>query len=731
MSKIKISGRLFLESQELNRIQKFLNDQGFTREMLLNSKSFGIVKNPRTAGSSIETKDNLRVLAAGAPANEIIVKKGFAVNYDGNILYLPSDKNFVVPADNQYYWVKSKYKFIHEEVGTCDIDVGGNVTGNGTLFLEVLRGMPNFASKIKFTNSALNTGEYDVNDVISNTSLVLNGGTTFAAEVGLTYSVIGTFAPGYVVPGGDKEIFEYDSIDLTLVQSIAKPAAGGGEVFGSNTFFLGRVKYDGATMLVEDRREDWYQTKADYELMKPLVANNPLIGLIDLNKDSNFTSKNDSIGTIQWTFSGTTYTFTANSNVVTISVGSGGKYKDANAFVNGDFNNWRLYIGTEFTKIVNSVKSGTSIVLTLETIPQLLHSAPPAIVYVTPDYDEIEIEAIGENGNRLFETYGINEASVRMRFPVLQASSTYDYTLKYRYKHKSLYSELTLFPTANPIFDEEGNPITLNLGIMPTKLLKPWILNDLRDIDDKTVIVGNAYTYVFVGEANYMKIKIDNYAALTQNQAIILRDENAVNANRFLLEIEGSNAAVDFDKIGNNWTFKLCGGSAIPLYDIYVFDEREISYSNRMLFYCIFNGVTNEWNAVPIDINQTVGDRDWIDMFPGGAVGVFQDSGLAGIAPASYKRVGNKIKLRGAVTCTDASVGPFAPNTPFFTLPYTISFPIIKSTIGLDSISSDVVTPTNPPGTTLYVKTTGDMYLDNTSINGGNAISLDGIELEM
>ena len=55
------------------------------------------------------------------------------------------------------------------EEGTVSVTVDGALNGIGTHFTEILRGQPNFPTKVKF-NSANNTGEYEVVSVTSDSS---------------------------------------------------------------------------------------------------------------------------------------------------------------------------------------------------------------------------------------------------------------------------------------------------------------------------------------------------------------------------------------------------------------------------------------------------------------------------------------------------------------------------------------------------------------------------------
>jgi len=107
-----------------------------------------------------------------------------------------------------WYWIKIAHQFINEEVGTVSIDVNGNLTGIDTKFTEVLRGAPNFPSKIRLLDASYNLLDYEIVEVIDDTTVLLAGvASSFTAESTLTYALLGTFTPGHVRTPTDKYPF--------------------------------------------------------------------------------------------------------------------------------------------------------------------------------------------------------------------------------------------------------------------------------------------------------------------------------------------------------------------------------------------------------------------------------------------------------------------------------------------------------------------------------------------
>lgn len=242
MSRVKISENLFLEKNELQRIQKFSGEEGWQRAIRSLVKKYGVVQN--------KDKTSFAVVVSSA-ANFVNVLPGLA--YDSNMEAIVMEQRVTLAlgaaVTDQDKWVILRRAVTNNERGTVSVQSDGSLTGIGTEFTKVLRGQPNFPTKVRFTSSSQNIYEYEVISVVSDTSAILSG--NFVAESGMKYSVVGTFTPGFIPSSVDKEIYEYDHFNLEIVNSATKPEVT------SDEFVLARIKYSvGGVWNIVDLRGD-------------------------------------------------------------------------------------------------------------------------------------------------------------------------------------------------------------------------------------------------------------------------------------------------------------------------------------------------------------------------------------------------------------------------------------------------------------------------------------------
>ena len=148
MSKLKLSPNLFLEVNELSRLVKFLSDDGYKLIFKNLFSSFGIARG--------QNSDYFKVSYKEGSDNVIVVNSGIAIDENVNIIVLKNNKEIELPSIVEYnkkYWVVISHATTNDEEGTVSVSEIGNLRGNGTSFLSVLRGQPNFPTKIKFTSS--------------------------------------------------------------------------------------------------------------------------------------------------------------------------------------------------------------------------------------------------------------------------------------------------------------------------------------------------------------------------------------------------------------------------------------------------------------------------------------------------------------------------------------------------------------------------------------------------
>lgn len=238
MSKLKFSENLFLEVNELQRLVKFLSDDGYKLAMKSLSKSFGIVENSGNTYFKVTSKP-------GTP-NTVVINPGVAFTTAMDAIVMEKALEMQITNTGVNRWLVLARDVKNTEAGTVSVNIDGSLSGIGTEFTKVLRGQPNFPTKVKF-NSTLNNGEYEVVNVISDTSALLSG--SFVNESGMEYEVIGTFTPGFQPLDVNKAIYEYDSYNIRIVDAADKPTVSADE------FIIAGISFDSAGgMNISDER---------------------------------------------------------------------------------------------------------------------------------------------------------------------------------------------------------------------------------------------------------------------------------------------------------------------------------------------------------------------------------------------------------------------------------------------------------------------------------------------
>lgn len=231
MGKLNIYENLFLEVAELKRFQEFIKTNGWQRALRSIVKKYGIVEN--------SSANSFRPIAHPMQANTVRIYPGLAYTPDMEAIYSSEPIDIFYGAIEETKWIVLSRAISHAEIGTVSIGVDGSLIGTGTRFTEVLRGQPNFPTKIHFLDSQNNIYDYEVVNVTSDTSATLSG--SFVAESGLRYAVVGTFTPGFIPEAENKYIYEYDSCSIRLVSSSARPEVQDGE------FIIGYIAASGVS----------------------------------------------------------------------------------------------------------------------------------------------------------------------------------------------------------------------------------------------------------------------------------------------------------------------------------------------------------------------------------------------------------------------------------------------------------------------------------------------------
>lgn len=462
MSKVKANANLFMGEAEMKRLQATFSDEGFTRHTLLNTKTFGLIREILLPDlGNIPIQDCFKVVKAGTPIDQVIVQPGIALDSNGQLIVNESNQNFAILNSGSWFYIIIKQKYSNLEKGTLTVDSLGNVVGVGTEFTKKLRGQPNFPQRISFPlSTAGNTAVYEVVKVIDDTNLIIAG--DFTVEADLQYAVFGCFTPGFVAPTDSQYIFDYDSCDITVV---AEPSLGVPPPITSNIeFYIARVKFDGTDLTIEDKRTQFWKDYSS-DLLSTLNRSfvNKVTGVEKIKWDIKSTPKNTNELSIAWAFRSVSYTLDTSARKITVLAGQGGVFKDTSFFTTGDFNGWRLYAknGT-YRTILSSVKTGSQISLTLDILDNVDYPGSSEIV-ITPPFEQIQIRARndasipGDLSTQLEMNYDfdINQAigKVYLRVP----RDLYKYNLTYRYKTFNDYTDWINFNNdAVGFFTEKG-----------------------------------------------------------------------------------------------------------------------------------------------------------------------------------------------------------------------------------------------------------------------------------
>lgn len=566
MGKLKFSENLFLGKAELERLKQFLDDDGFRKYILDNSSvEFGLIDNYRRDSNQSEFP-NARV-ELGTNTGTIKHKQAAGIDKDGLFVFKEAQDNISVPNDNNWYWIRLQHSYSDKEDGVVEVDSNGNLTGSDTEFTKILRGQPNFPSKIKFLNSQNNNDlEYEVLEVIDDENAILQG--VFNSESDLEFAVVGTFTPDSNPPSTDKDIFQYDSANLekALEQTNnAEPNPNKGKKIP-----LARVKNDGGDITIQDKRRDIYKTTASYFAQNIDKNTNPLIGIEAIKYETNPSPKNKNIVEIAWGFRSSNYTINASLNKITISGGQGGVFKDTSSFSASDFNGWRVYTSNgnyRYVKSSNLDASQINLFLDKLDIDDFSNDGGQSFtgdqIVVVPDADEIYLEFVPEDGYEQKYTqsfyYPINEGLARIPIYHYNTNGS-QYKVYYTNKKNGEYSAKLLInedPTGyydEDSFDEQGALLPDSIdrtrvqvgsdGIITMQLsatnfndrLNSVSTGDLLSINQKELNNGDPTLNLKVGQNSRYQIIDGNNLTLNTNHYINLVSQGANEANSFILD---------------------------------------------------------------------------------------------------------------------------------------------------------------------------------------------------
>jgi hypothetical protein len=484
--------------------------------------------------------------------------------------------------------------------------------------------------------------------VITDGSAILSG--DFIAETDIQYAVMGCFTPGFVPAVDDKLIYEYDDVEITVVSesSINIPPAK----TDNEEFYIARARTVGATIELQDKRTEFWETKAEYELYLMTILSNPIIGIESVKWDLTTTPRNLNEVNISWGYRSTNWSVDTSRNIVTINSGLGGILKEnvITNFVNGMFNGWRLYTKTgKYFIIISSVKSGTQLNIKLDYLnyDDFDVSGDLNEIHIVPNAEEIEIRANYDSA------IGINEKlEQRFLFPIhysvgkiylriYNAETAYKYNLTYRYKNVKQYTGWQVFPNdatgyySELSFDEFG---VLNTNLIDREL-KPYngsatlgfcelvphesnwnilfgelITGDIYGIEHRAMTNAVPVVDLVVGVNKQHQVLTFTSLTLSNDMYINLSkirsdDTACINGNRFIVQIEGV-----FDLNGN--TLKIVTDYVntssytlvreIELKDQYFITQNQRIQRSGLVMIFTYDGtdwwlsISNEMNGVPV-----------------------------------------------------------------------------------------------------------------------------------
>lgn len=513
MAGLKISPDLFLEAAELNRLAQFLDDRGFRKNILDNTVKFGLIKNSIDFGFTNGKVE--RDLDVGGDKT-IKTRELFGIDKFGRFLNSPVKNGIIVPNDGNWHWIRATYATSNIEKGIFSISANGDlIDTSGTAELtKIFRGMPNFPTRIRFSNSTYNTLEYDVLEVIDDSHAILqhpatnvNGISPFEIEEDLFIEIIGTFTQGIAVPTQSQKIFNYDSATISLVQEtfLNSPPAYTVDV----DYYLARVKVSDGTVIIQDKRLEYWETKGSSLNIEIDRNVNPLIGVESVQWDHGFTPSDKNVVKVGWGLRSDNWAIDSSNNIITFNSGLGGKYKTVNDFVNGDLVGGRLYTPSgKYRRIVNSVKQGSAVNFSLDVLDVNDFSNDGGTTFISgfvlaaPDCDSVEIQftpnpADNTSAFKQEFVFPVNELVGRCDVLVYKDPSVL-YNVKYRYKTVKEFTEYIPLPSDENVgyytessFDDNGN---------------------LRPIDQVTTYtytshVTNGYIQLIISAFAYSKFK--------------------------------------------------------------------------------------------------------------------------------------------------------------------------------------------------------------------------------
>lgn len=260
--KLNIQKNVFLESEEVNKLQNFFLNSVPMFLFENSTEEYGIIANPSLSGNDF-------LIEAGTNVGTVKMNyESYAIDSQMRLMYGKVFDNFPVPFKDQWYWLKLSYREYRLEEGTIDISDDGNVSGTNTKFKSLLRGqiykqptkirIMSESSNGTVTSSINNSGVYEVVSVSDDENMVLSG--SFTAEDNMKYIVVGAYTLGTTLDADQKSgLYIYDWAEYEMVTETVEDEAPTSPSGTKNEdyFWLARVWWDADTdiVTVQDKRD--------------------------------------------------------------------------------------------------------------------------------------------------------------------------------------------------------------------------------------------------------------------------------------------------------------------------------------------------------------------------------------------------------------------------------------------------------------------------------------------
>jgi hypothetical protein len=403
MSKLKLSPNLFLEVNELKKLVDFIDNDGYKLIFKQLIKEFGISQNAENTMFKVSHKTGTD--------NIVTINPGIAIDSNINVINLPQSIDIEIPHSEKKQWITISYSTTNDEVGLVNISPQGNLSGTGTQFLSVLRGQPNFPTKVKFSSNN-NTEEYEVVDVTSDTEATLSG--VFVDEKELKYQVIGTFTPGYQPDDNDKFIYEYDSCMIHIIDSEDKP------IVSENTFIIACVDFENGINVI-DERTNIFNNESQQEVSDTIINTNPFVSLLRVQLFNNILDLQ-----MEWGYKINKYKLnaTSTSNIIRI-INGGSNYIPSIEIPDNIFNGWKLLNRKNMVySIIDYNKSNSLYISTLSS--SLITNTDDDDFVIVPDFNEIEVQTTVSGSN-----YNDDDTQYYHRFSILNQKSRFQIPIEW------------------------------------------------------------------------------------------------------------------------------------------------------------------------------------------------------------------------------------------------------------------------------------------------------------